>query len=76
MDKEAIEKIAKALYEQEFSAGYWDIRMSKGDKAKWLARAAQILPELRLLGWKGPQDLIDEGYFKAVPFKKPLGGKE
>lgn len=37
------EQIARELYEQEFSAGYWDTRMSNGDKVKWLAKADCII---------------------------------
>ncbi len=39
------ERIAKKLYEQEFSAGYWDVGMSKGDKVKWYAKADSILSD-------------------------------
>jgi hypothetical protein len=37
------ELIAKELYELEFSHGYWDEKMSNGDKVKWLYRADSIL---------------------------------
>jgi len=37
------EQIAKQLYENEFSAGCWDMRMTVGDKVHWLAIAERIL---------------------------------
>ncbi len=39
------DRIAKKLYEQEFSAGYWDVGMSKGDKVKWYVKADSILSD-------------------------------
>jgi len=37
------EQIAKHLYEYRYSAGYWDTRMTDGDKWKWRNEADQIL---------------------------------
>ena len=37
--EEIREGMAKALFEREFSEGYWDTRMSNGDKVQWFAKA-------------------------------------
>jgi len=48
--------IAKCLYEQGFSQGYWDTRMSAGDKIKWLAKADTIISLIGEAGYQSPED--------------------
>ncbi len=48
MDEEELrEGIGKTLYEQEFSAGYWDTQMTEGDKSKWKSKADKTLAYAR-----------------------------
>ena len=40
--QDKVETVAKCLYEQDYSLGYWDTRMSKGDKSKWIVKVREI----------------------------------
>lgn len=64
---EFLDKIAKCLYEQDYSKGYWDNRMSRGDKAKWLEKARQIAAEVFSEGYNmGARDAdADNVQFKG-----------